>query len=67
MTTRTAEETLNLKATFYLMVLKLAREIGLSNDDLMDMFSQNRLKRAYNHIDAVDAEKRSGVPHHQAR
>ncbi|MNU19671.1 hypothetical protein D3C71_79040 [compost metagenome] len=58
---------LNLKATFFLMVLKMARQIGLSNEELARMFEPNMLKRAYNHIDAVDAERRLGVKHNQAR
>jgi len=58
---------LNLKATFFLMVLKLARQIGLSNEELARMFEINMLKRAYNQIDIVDEEKRLGVKHFKAR
>lgn len=60
------DKRLNLKATFFLMVLRMARQIGLSNEELARMFEQNMLKRAYNHIDIVDAERRIGVKHHQA-
>ena len=50
-------EFLELKATFFLMVLKMAKKIGLSIDDLENMFSKNMLKRAYNHIEATGADK----------
>ncbi len=61
--TQSEDQRLNIKATFFLMVLKMARKIGLTHEELSQMFSPNMLKRAYNHIDVVDAEARAGVRH----
>lgn len=50
-------EFLNLKATFFLMVLQMARKIGIPNEELTRMFSPNVLKRSYNHIDATTRQQ----------